>query len=371
MTPRTFKANSIKEAVDRVKTELGQDAMILSTKRLPRGPQNPYGKDLFEVTASLQDDLTDLLPPPSRTPAPPAWDGVPLSGGDLSGIRGELAAIREMLSLSQGTGSVSKLFSLPQVSLNLYAKLIASGISENHVWACMQRGGGFDREKAADPETVARGVLAAVLEGVEVMDPFASPSGERRVAAFVGPTGVGKTTTIAKLCAELSLKGKKKVGVISIDSYRIGAVEQLKTYAGIMGLPFLSAFTREELEKALQKMEGRDVVLIDTAGQSHQDMARLSAMGKLLGSGAAIETHLVLSAGMKSADMKEAGKNFAMLAPVSYVFTKVDETRTRGSMVDQLLAMKLPVSFIANGQRVPEDITSATRRKVLKMILEN
>ena len=185
-----------------------------------------------------------------------------------------------------------------------------------------------------------------------------------------GPPVSAKPLPSQSLSAELSLKQKRKVGIISVDSYRIGAVDQLKTYASIMGLPCLSAFTREDLAQALQKMEGRDVILIDTAGQSHRDMKRLKELGELLGKDLSIETHLVLSAAVKPEDMKEAATNFSILKPSSYVFSKVDETRTRGGIIDQLLDLKLPVSYITNGQRVPEDIIPATQRRVLRLILQ-
>jgi flagellar biosynthesis protein FlhF len=155
-----------------------------------------------------------------------------------------------------------------------------------------------------------------------------------------------------------------------VDSYRIGAVDQLKTYAAIMGLPFLSAFSKEDLGKALKKMEDRDVILIDTAGQSHRDVARLKELGELLGKSFSIDTHLVLSAATKPEDMKAAADNFSILKPSSYVFTKVDETGSRGGLIDQLLNLKLPVSYITNGQRVPEDIVAATPRRVLKLVLQ-
>jgi flagellar biosynthesis protein FlhF len=207
-------------------------------------------------------------------------------------------------------------------------------------------------------------------DAVSVTDPFAGKENGRCAVAFVGPTGVGKTTTIAKLSAELSLKQKKKVGIISVDSYRIGAVDQLKTYAAIMGLPFLSAFSKEDLGRAMKKMAGRDVILIDTAGQSHRDVKRLKELGALLGDSLSIDTHLVLSAATKSEDMKAAADSFSILKPSSYVFTKVDETGTRGGLLDQLMDRKLPVSFITNGQRVPEDIFTASPRRLLKLVLQ-
>jgi flagellar biosynthesis protein FlhF len=212
-------------------------------------------------------------------------------------------------------------------------------------------------------------VIKEMVSHIEICDPFGSSTGGRQVAAFIGPTGVGKTTTIAKLGAELSLKQKRRVGIISLDSYRIGAVDQLRTYAEIMGLACLPAFSSEELQKALSHFENLEVILVDTAGQSHLDMARIRDLGRLIEGGGGMSCHLVLSATAKPEDMREATENFATLSPESYVFTKVDETRTRGSLIDQVMAYPLPVSFIADGQRVPEDLRGATKRRILDLVL--
>lgn len=375
MPAKTFKANSIKEAIGQVKASLGVEAMILSTKRIPRGPQNPYGKDLFEITAASRDDLPDSTRTVSEKVGerPASWiEEPPILGNrdEWRDIQSELSEIKDMLLISNHTSGIPQLLGLHSTCLSLYSKLLASGISERRVWAFMKAGGAFEPKQATGPEEVAKRVVKALKGVVNVSDPFLKKGGVRCMAAFVGPTGVGKTTTIAKLSAELSLKQKRNVGIISVDSYRIGAADQLKTYASIMGLPCLSAFTREDLAQALKKMGGKDVILIDTAGQSHRDSKRLKELGALLGNGLSIDTHLVLSAAIKPEDMKEAANNFSILKPSSYVFSKVDETRTRGGIIDQLLDLKLPISYIANGQRVPEDIFPATRRSVLRMILQ-
>jgi flagellar biosynthesis protein FlhF len=284
MAAKTFKANSIKEAIGQVKASLGAEAMILSTKRIPRGPQNPYGKDFFEITAASPDEMSDLLQAGSErvSEKPASWIGEPPIRGnrsDWQDIQNELSEIKDMLLISNHVSGIPQLLGLHPACLSLYSKLLASGISEQRVWAFMKAGGAFEQKQAADPEAVAKHVVKALKGVIGVSDPFSKRDGERCVAAFVGPTGVGKTTTIAKLSAELSLKQKRNVGIISVDSYRIGAVDQLKTYASIMGLPCLSAFSREDLAQALQKMEGRDVILIDTAGQSHRDLKRLKELG--------------------------------------------------------------------------------------------
>jgi flagellar biosynthesis protein FlhF len=233
----------------------------------------------------------------------------------------------------------------------------------------LKKAGGFSGGSKMSAEQIAKNIIQEIFSVVQVCDPFASGHDTRQVAAFVGPTGVGKTTTIAKLSAELSLKHKKRVGIISIDSYRIGAVEQLRTYADIMGLPCLPAFSAEDFQHALGRMENRDIILVDTAGQSHLDMRRMRELGQLMAGETVISNHLVLSSTIKREDMLEAAKNFTTLSPRSYVFTKVDETRTRGGIIDQVMELSLPVSYITNGQRVPEDIMGATQKRILQLVI--
>jgi flagellar biosynthesis protein FlhF len=363
----------MKEAIGQVKAELGPEAMILHTRRLPRGPQNPYGRDVFEIEAAADgtsDAAGTTVCDGSKTAVQtqaPVMGGGP---GEWRGICSELSEIKDMLLVSNQARGISQFLGLPQTCLNLYSRLLRAGISEQRAWGFMAAGGAFEKKKDIAPQQVTKDVFQAMMKAIVVADPFTGKNGARTVAAFVGPTGVGKTTTIAKLSAELSLKHKKKVGIVSVDSYRIGAVDQLKTYAAIMGLPCLSAFSKEDLSKALDKLADRDVILVDTAGQSHRDMGRLGQLRELLDGAFSIDTHLVLSAATKPEDMAAAAKNFSILKPSSYVFTKVDETGSRGGLIDQMLNLKLPVSFITNGQRVPEDIFAATRRRVLKLVLE-
>ncbi|OQY12759.1 MAG: flagellar biosynthesis protein FlhF [Desulfobacteraceae bacterium 4572_19] len=290
-------------------------------------------------------------------------------------IQGDLASIKEMLFLNgQRTGIPTVLQNHPEC-INVYVKLIKAGISEQSAQMFLKKawddnGNKKIKNRKSSPEKVTKNVIRTILANIDVWDPFDDNMEKGvQIAAFTGPTGVGKTTTIAKLAAELSMKRKKTVGLISIDSYRIGALEQLKTYSSIMGLPCLPAFTCRDLQLALRKMEGLDIILIDTAGHSHLDETRMTELGKFIDGSHSISTHLVLSATIDKLDMKDATENFAVLNPKSYLFTKVDETKRCGTIIDQVINQKMPISFITNGQRVPEDIMTATKKNILELIL--
>lgn len=385
MAVKTYKTKSIQKAIHQIKKDMGPDALIVSTRRVPKGAQNPHGHQLFEVSAVSQGSLggsakdaypgnsagEDYVLNLSGYPAQKKKNAKVTAGPEA--IRDELVDIKEMLFLLNETQGLPHFFSTYPECLNIYIRLIRSGISEARAQQFIKKscvsGNGGKPEKGE----IAGRVIREVLKTVSVSNPFeagSSPAGKNRarMIGFVGPTGVGKTTTIAKLAADLSLKQKKKVGLISIDNFRIGAVEQLKTYAAIIGLPCITAFTKEDLQKAAGKMRTREIVLVDTAGQNHLDKKRMEILRYFLNGDPEILCHLVLSATTKREDMKEAAGHFGRLKPKSYVFTKTDETRQCGGIIDQVLEMKLPVSFVTNGQKVPEDILPATQKNLSQLI---
>jgi flagellar biosynthesis protein FlhF len=190
-----------------------------------------------------------------------------------------------------------------------------------------------------------------------------------RIIALVGPTGVGKTTTIAKLAAIHLLKKKSKVAMVTTDTFRAGAVEQLRTYSKILGLQMETAATRAELEKALGKHSDKDLILIDTAGKSAMDNGKLDELAVLLEADPGIEKHLCLSATTRDEDLQGIVDQFKVLPVHRVLFTKLDESRKLGCVVNVAVLNDLSISYITNGQRVPEDIEIASGKKIANMVL--
>jgi len=365
MTPQVFRDKTIQAAITRVKEKLGGDAMILSTRRVPKSPRDPYGRDLFEIEAAPKGSCPES--PPSKRKEP--------GSEETYSLREELAGIKDLISLTGlGSGMQEMVMNHPE-STRLFASLLRCGISDSLAQSLLKRAcRSLDRTEKRErkgPGSLKKYLILECMEGLGTRDPFKVESGDGmpHVAAFVGPTGVGKTTTIAKLAAELSLNRGRKVGLISIDNYRIGALEQLKTYGAIMGLPCIPAFNKEDLGRALNRMRTLDVVLVDTAGHSHRDREKMAEVTALLKEDIRVSTHLVLSLTTGRMEMKEAARAFSGLHPETYVFTKVDETRQCGKILDQISDLALPVSMITNGQKVPEDLVVPDTRELLGIML--
>ena len=192
---------------------------------------------------------------------------------------------------------------------------------------------------------------------------------EQRIKAFIGPTGVGKTTTLAKLAAHYSLEKKMKVGMITTDTYRIAAVEQLKVYAEIMGLPIQVAPGKESFLRSLESFAEKDMILVDTPGRNHNDNRGLNELKAILPSD--VETVLLLNPAASREHLLEAADRFSIFDYDRLILTKVDECNHFGAMYEVLDEIGKPVSHVTTGQNVPRDIEKASPERLARLILQN
>ena len=440
MLVKTFQAASMAEALRMVKSELGAEAMILSTKKdKVGGVLGFFSKPVYRVTAAL--DPARKSPPPAAPPAPYRERGerertakedlensmfaplareirelrekvdalsrrdeehrkqdlpdetVKLSGEKDIGLnlknipRSDLEEIKKLLlntlakSQSKGVRSVQWPNAddigvaavgdtgdeiLPEDS-PLAQELLKSGISTELIRKIL------DTLSTLPVESGNQTIKTRLAETLNRLIKFAGTLKLRknspRIIALVGPTGVGKTTTTAKLAAMYALNRGNKVALITMDIFRVGAVEQLKTYSRIMGIPLEVASTPKELEKAVEKHSTCDLIFIDTAGRSHKDKEKLDEMKNFLENKIPVEVYLCLSATTKDRELEEILNRFRIFQVSKVVFTKIDESESLGNMVNLLMKDNLQIAYFTTGQRVPEDIEVATSSKLAGMIL--
>lgn len=253
---------------------------------------------------------------------------------------------------------------------NVYHHLIEKEIDEevasNLVYSLM--------EKLGSPKHVANAYLYEILQNeiAKIIEKYIASQQtleKKQVLAFVGPTGVGKTTTIAKLAAYYVLEKKVSVGFITADTYRIAAVDQLRTYANILNIPVEIVISHDDMRKAIQNLQERDIILIDTAGRNYKKEMYVNELKSLLSVANPDEIYLVHSMTTKQKDMHEITHCFKDIDVKNFIFTKVDETSSYGSILNMLCRHNKQLSILTNGQNVPEDILFIDPKKIAKLIV--
>lgn len=312
----------------------------------------------------------------------------PVDSAAAGALEQELASIKRLMgqvlqvsrqAISSGArppeGGPMRLGSMPDALFSLYLRLLDAGLSPEAADDIASRvrdelrGAELGDEEIVR-QTLLRRVAAMIPVASEPPRPARAPDGRPLTLALVGPTGVGKTTTLAKLAAAYKLRHGKRVGLVTCDTYRIAAVEQLRTYATIIGLPLRVATGPDDLAVALEAQADCDMVLIDTPGRSQHDAGRLGELQALVHVARPHETHLVLSATSSDAVLERAASRFAAADPQRVLFTKLDEAVHLGPMFNVLRRINLPLSFVTTGQDVPDDIERAKAERLARLLLE-
>jgi len=301
----------------------------------------------------------------------------PQKSEDIIALKNQITQIADTLKFLQATvwDMVNKNdLELPPEFSEIYALSRASGMSEKHLDEIMKLTIKYMPLKMRkNRDTIKRYFHTLLKKMVPVRVEREVRPPHKKIMMFVGPTGVGKTTTIAKLAARYAYKlsQRHKVGIITLDTYRIGAVEQLMTYAKMMRLPIETVVDPSDFGDALNSLRHNDYILIDTVGSSQHDKEKIEKLKSFLkvDTFAEININLVLSAVTKFEDLLDIYKNFSILPIDTFVFTKLDETKTYGNIFSLLLETKKPVSYFSIGQEVPDDLMEAGADYLLKGIL--
>src|SRR5207344_2645716 len=237
----------------------------------------------------------------------------------------------------------------------LYASLIDAEVNDDLARALVERTRAeLTNDEAQDPAALRARLLTVIERDVAVAGPIDARAGRCRVVALVGPTGVGKTTTIAKLAANFRLRDKRRVGLITVDTYRVAAVEQLRTYADIIDLPMEVVATPREMREAVSRMRHLDLVLMDTAGRSPRDEVKIQELRSLLAEAEPDQVMLVLSATAGARSLTTTAERFANVGTSALLLTKLDEATSLGHLASLVRDCRLPISYLTDGQNVPD-----------------
>jgi flagellar biosynthesis protein FlhF len=372
MRSKTYRAKTMKEVLTRVRRDLGGDAVILAAREVRRRRLFGMGvRSLVEVTAS------DSMPPEvtiTGTGTGGKTEPASLANSAALHLRfgEELSRLHSMVETLSRQGHIDHLLpDLPGELVPIYSQLIEADVPEvlgrrlvRHVADTLEP------DQLDHTESIRAALSEAIAQCIPIAPPIQTLDGTRRVVALVGPTGVGKTTTVAKLAANFKLTQGARVGLVTVDTYRIAAVEQLKTYAEIIDLPLAVANDPGDMARALEDLGNVDLVFIDTAGRSPRDEVRIRELAEFLALARPDEVHLVLSAVAGQRSLRAAVDRFAMVKIDRLILTKLDEADSLGGALAVLAMSGRPISYLTTGQAVPDDIEPADRTRLARLILK-
>jgi len=406
MIIKKFIAETMNEALAQVKQELGEDAVILQSKRLEKSGLLS-GKNLVEVTAATPD----RHPPPPRgreslisdTMKRSLMDGVDSSRNPNLGTKrygrhtastigsgtkepekspkaqsadlGEME--QELRNLKKTVGDLTKHLKgqespdVPEVLRQAWTDLISNDVPRSEATELIvELSRRLTPEQLPDEDLVESRLHDLIAENFRVSRlRKEGRKGDRpKVVALIGPTGVGKTTTLAKMATNRKLYGESDVAMISTDTYRVAAVDQLKTFASIAGLPMDVVYRPEELKRAIEKHRRREVILIDTAGRSQNDREALSELKVFINSAPIDEVVLVLSANTRSEDQRQTIERFAAIPANKVIITKLDESSSAGQLFEMSKLLPRGWLYLTTGQSVPDDIILADELLLAAMV---
>jgi flagellar biosynthesis protein FlhF len=358
--------NSLQEAVEELKRTYGDNAIVLSSRIVKRKRWSflPFFKTtLLEVTVGIPDEEGEFQKEFEEKIK--VYEELERLKSTLSEVMKTVRSQDEEREAPRGSEGEG----LSMRAQRVLSKMIYRGVRKDVARRLVEEACGYDIElgKLDFKEDVYPSIMDSFKRNIVI-------EGERifrdtpKIMVLIGPTGVGKTTTIAKL-SYLFKRAGKRPGVITLDSYRVGAVEQLRAFINIMELPFRVADTPEEFLKSLQEMENRDLILVDTAGRSQHDRLRLNEL-KLFLESADTHIYLTLSANLSELVMYEVIMQFGMFPIKGLIFSKLDETSYPGNVINVAYRTKLPILCFTTGQTVPDDIVIANYDYLTRLMLE-
>ena len=381
MKMKKYTAPTIAEAMKQIRKELGDDAVILNSKVVVT--KKLFGiiqKKHFEVVAGI--DKLEQKPVPTSFPnyAPFSTTSQPLENEAPKKVADTLQAdigipadlkkeIADLKAIMQSMKKQSILADYPEDLIQLIDFLKEQEMDEQLITTISEELFILHKDSPMDYEGMLEKTRDLLYEKLRHL-PLSGLSYEKKYVHVLGPTGVGKTTTIAKMAARAVLEKKKKIGFITTDTYRIAAIEQLKTYAGLLQAPIEIVYSAIDYEDALKKLAHLDLIFIDTAGRNYKERKYVDDIQNLIRFDDESEPYLVLSMTAKQKDLETIIEQFKNLPVKKFIFTKVDETNSIGTMLNLMIKYNKGLAYYTNGQEVPEDIEQPSLDSLLKLFFQ-
>lgn len=381
MKIKKYIADDFQTAIQRAKKEMGRDAIILNSRQInKKGILGLFSRKKVEITVAIDDDLrleTDRLRPPAPEKSSvkqlkqQAQETAAASMSDVHVLE-EMNKMQEiMMDIKSKMYEVELIKGFHEPVQDFYQRLIHNQVDKDialRIASSVENR--LPGEKCNDFNWVNEVCLHTLQESINEIQPIVVDKGRQaRIIVMVGPTGVGKTTTIAKLAANFTFVDFRRAAFITLDTYRISAAEQLRTFAEIIGIPIKVVFSPSDLEEAIQSFNDRDIIFIDTAGRSPYNQDQMEELAQFISVARPDETILVLSINTDSNDLIRIYERFNTIGVNKLIFTKLDETVRYGQLLNVFNEIKTPLAYFTTGQSVPDDIEVPDAQNIARMLL--
>ena len=378
MRMKSYFAPTVRDAVEQARVELGPEALLVNSRK---APPEARGLGEYEVVFAVMpgapegQTAAESAVPSRENPMVPGAEDVVLR--ELARLRKQM---EEMGSSFAEINAQAYSWAVPAPEFaEALSRLVDSGFSVDVAKRVVKQAHtrldgdppSWPRRKSFDRESVDQAVRAELEQMLATDAGLEASAGKPRAIALVGPPGSGKTSTLVKLAVRYGISASKPVHLISADTHRVGATEQLRTYAAIIGARFDAVETTRMLQQILDANREKGLILIDTPGYSATEMEEAQELAGFLAQHSSIEVHLAAPASMRAADLGSIIDRYEVFAPAKLIFTRMDETSAWGGAVSESVRTGKPISFLSTGQQVPEDLEPATADRLLAQVLEH
>ncbi len=392
MKVRKFQAPTMDEALKMVKCEFGNDAVILKTKKIQKSDSfGIFGRDWVEIEAAIDNQDTyergsynNLNKSKNFIKMTPYIENVSEFSNELESIKKllenyiserneinrELPQLKKMLSTIMKHSGIYPIDSLDSKLISLYEDMVMQEVNESIAYKLIENiAFEIGNISNINSERLKNILKIKMRSKIKTYEPPTNQGDKTpKIISFIGPTGVGKTTTLAKIAAKYRLIEKKKTALFTFDTYRIAAVEQLKTYAEILKTPVVVVNENKDFKDKLNSFSDYNYILVDTAGRSQRDTFHIQKIKDYFNF--PMEINLVLSATTKNRDLDDIISRFSVVPFTTLLFTKLDESSTYGNIFNKAFETEKPLSYFGIGQKVPEDLEIASKDKLINYLLD-